>query len=57
MMNSCTACAIFTESTSESAFAVGRAMRRLYRPLLVVDTAPSIFHCFGELVAVEDVTF
>ena len=57
MMNSYTACVIFTGSTSESALAAGRAMRRLYRPLLGVDTAPSILHCFGELVAVEDVTF
>ena len=44
-------------SPSESDIAADRAMRRLYRSLLGVDTAPGIPHHFGELIAIEDFTF
>lgn len=56
-MNSYIACAIFSGSTSDSAFAVDRAMRSLYCSLLGADTAPGALHNFGELIAVEGVTF
>ncbi len=52
-MNSYTACAIFMGSPSESDIAADRAMRRLYRSLLGVDTAPGIPHHFGELIAID----